>query len=78
MHCVFLGNKFDVTRVALGHLWESPQCESATEIGYVVRSDSHHHQLGNLQDMAPYAAVAAAGWRSDQLSNYLLAVSVSE
>lgn len=32
------------------------------ETGYVVRNDSPGHQLGNLQDMAPYAAVAAAGW----------------
>lgn len=44
----------------------------------MVRNDSQCHQLGNLQDMAAYAAVAAAGWRSDQLSNYLLAVGVSE
>lgn len=40
----------------------------------MVRNDSQRHQLGNLQ----YAAVAAAGWRTYQLSNYLLAVSVSE
>lgn len=54
------------------------RCEFATEIGYVVRNDSQRHQLGNLQDMAPYAAVSAAGWHSDQLSFYLLAVGVSE
>lgn len=67
-----------MTRATLGHLRESPQCEFATEIGSAVRNDSQRHRLGNLQHTAPYAAVAAAGWRSHQLSNYLLAVSVSE